>query len=124
VTGPYVDYLCTDQYTLTFTQPLVVRGVFAGVVGADVLVAWFEQHLHDVLDVLDVLDVPSGGEDPCVLVNVAGRVVTSSDPTWVTGDLLRGLPLETWFTGAHTDQADWAFTRCGSLPLGVISRPD
>jgi hypothetical protein len=118
VTGPYVDYLCTDQYTLTFTTPLIVRGEFAGVVGADVLVARFERHLLDVLADL------SSGEDTCVLVNAAGRVVTSSDPTWVTGDLLRGLPLETWFAGTETDHAEWVFTPCGSLPLGVISRPD
>ena len=34
ITGPYVDYLCTDQYTLTFTAPLVVDGRFLGVAGA------------------------------------------------------------------------------------------
>lgn len=115
VTGPYVDYLCTDQYTLTFTQPLVLSGEFAGVVGADVLVAWFEQHLLDVLTTDD--------DDACLLINASGRVVTSSDPTWVTGDLVRGLPLEAWYAGKPAVHGEWAFTPCGSLPLGVISRP-
>lgn len=114
VTGPYVDYLCTDQYTLTFTQPLVLAGRFAGVVGADVLVAWFEQHLLDVLDAAD---------ETCVLVNAAGRVVTSSDPTWVTGDLIRDLPLEAWLAGEPADHAEWAFTPCEPLPLAVLTRP-
>lgn len=113
VTGPYVDYLCTDQYTLTFTQPLVVGGEFAGVVGADVLVAWLEQHLLDVL---------GSADEACALINSTGRVVTSSDPTWVTGDLIRGLPLAAWFGGDAADHDEWEFTACGTLPLGVLSR--
>lgn len=112
VTGPYVDYLCTDQYTLTFTQPLVVGGLFGGVVGADVLVAWFEEHALDVMD---------GVGRPCVLVNAAGRVVTSSDPTWVTGDLIRELPLETWTSGADAPASAWLATRCEGLPFFVIT---
>lgn len=112
VTGPYVDYLCTDQYTLTFTQPLVVDGECAGVVGADVLVAWLERHLLDVL---------SRTERICVLVNATGRVVTSSDPTWVTGDLIRDLPLEAWFAGEPAHHDVWAFAACGDLPLAVIT---
>lgn len=112
VTGPYVDYLCTDQYTLTFTQPLVVGGTFVGVVGVDVLVAWFEEHLLDVMETV---------ERTCVLVNATGRVVTSSDPTWVTGDLLRGLPIEDWSSGAEVDHAGWTATRCEGLPFLVLS---
>lgn len=113
VTGPYVDYLCTDQYTLTFTQPLLVAGEFAGVVGADVLVAWFERHLLDVL---------GSSDETCVLVNAAGRVVTSSDPMWVTGDLIRALPLDRWLAGEAADPTEWDFTVCGPLPLAVITR--
>ncbi|GAA2161939.1 hypothetical protein FHX52_3468 [Humibacillus xanthopallidus] len=112
VTGPYVDYLCTDQYTLTFTQPLVARGTFAGVVGLDVLVAWFEEHLLDVME---------GVERGCVLVNAAGRVVTSSDPAWVTGDLVRDLPLEAWRAGAADASPDWRATPCDTLPFVVLT---
>lgn len=112
VTGPYVDYLCTDQYTLTFTQPVLVHNRCVAVVGADVLVAWLEEHL------LEVLAAASG---PCLLVNAAGRVVTSSDPRWVTGDLVRGLPVEECLAGGEPDHADWAFARCGDLPFVVLS---
>ena len=112
VTGPYVDYVCTDQYTLTFTQPLVVGGRFGGVVGADVLVAWFEEHVLDVMD---------GVGRTCVLVNSAGRVVTSSDPTWVTGDLLRDLPLDAWTAGIDSPGSPWLATRCEGLPFFVIT---
>jgi hypothetical protein len=99
--------------TLTSTQPLVVGGAFAGVVGADMLVAWLEQHLLDVL---------VEAEGICVLVNAAGRVVTSSDPTWVTGDLIRDLPLEAWFAGEPAQHDEWEFTACDDLPLAVITR--
>jgi len=115
VTGPYVDYLCTDQYTLTFTQPLLLEGRFAGVVGADVLVAWFEEQLLDVLD-----DV----ERTCLLVNAAGRVVTSSDAAWVTGDLVRDLPLADWLDPTTPDvvgPGGWTALRCAGLPFLVVS---
>ena len=112
VTGPYVDYLCTDQYTLTFTRPLEVGGRFAGVVGADVLVARFEELLLDVMDVVD---------ETCVLVNGTGRVITSSDPTWVTGDLLRGLPLAAWDERRDDAASSWRATRCQNLPFYVIT---
>ena len=112
VTGPYVDYLCTDQYTLTFTQPLVVGGTFVGVVGLDVLVAWFEEQLLDVMGELD---------RSCVLVNATGRVVTSSDPSWVTGDLVRELPLEAWREGDSDASPDWRATPCPGLPFLVLT---
>ena len=49
VTGPYVDYLCTDEYTLTFTAPVCDADRFLGVVGADVVVRWVEDQLDDLL---------------------------------------------------------------------------
>ncbi|EWT01062.1 hypothetical protein N865_11630 [Intrasporangium oryzae NRRL B-24470] len=113
ITGPYVDYVCTDQYTLTFTQPVHVAGEFVGIVGADVLVAWFEEHLLEVLD---------GIEPPCLVVNASGRIVTSSDPAWVTGDLVRGLPLARWLAGDDAPDAPWRATRCDDLPFFAISR--
>ncbi|MEW1953068.1 cache domain-containing protein [Terrabacter sp. NPDC080008] len=112
VTGPYVDYLCTDQYTLTFTCPLFVAGSFAGVVGVDVLVAWLEERLLDVMATVD---------RTCVLVNAAGRVVTSSDPTWVTGDLIRDLPIEAWLEAKALDHPDWSAARCEGLPFVVLT---
>ena len=112
VTGPYVDYLCTDQYTLTFTEPLLVGGTFAGVVGVDVLVAWFEERLLDIMESVD---------RGCLLVNAAGRVVTSSDPAWVTGDLVRGLPLEAWRAGDEDASAEWRATPCDGLPFVVLT---
>lgn len=72
MTGPYVDLLCTDQATLTFTTPLVVDGAFGGVVGADVTVRSFECAVADALRAV--------GEGALVVTD-EGRVAASTDPT-------------------------------------------
>lgn len=80
VTGPYVDYLCTDDYTLTFTR--AVRrpdGAFAGVVGVDVRVSAVEQH---------VLPALRETGRTLAVVNELGRVVVSSTATLLSGDLV------------------------------------
>ena len=124
VTGPYVDYLCTDQQTLTFTRPLWRDGAFAGVVGFDLLVRTFEERMFGPLEHVG---------RACAVINRAGRVVTSSDLRWVTGDLIRGLPVERWWAaskeaaeegeGRATQEAhgEWEFSPCPGLPLGVIT---
>ncbi|MGL5817736.1 MAG: cache domain-containing protein [Phycicoccus sp.] len=118
VTGPYVDYVCTDQHTLTITRP-VRRGVeFAGVVGVDLLAATVESLLAPQLDAVG---------QSCVVVNRVGRVVASSDPSWVTGDLIRGLPYDAWFDSdaAAPEPAPVRGWRCASgglLALGVLHR--
>ena len=43
VAGPYVDYICTHEYTLTASVPLLCAGRFAGVAGADILVSQVER---------------------------------------------------------------------------------
>ncbi|MBO0774245.1 MAG: PDC sensor domain-containing protein, partial [Actinobacteria bacterium] len=37
VTGPYVDYICTREYTFTVSVPVPAGRRFAGVAGADIL---------------------------------------------------------------------------------------
>lgn len=114
VTGPYVDYVCTDQHTLTTTRPVLHDGEFAGVVGVDMLAATMEELLLPVWP-----DAPTS----CVVVNHSGRVVAASDPEWVAGDLVRGLPFEAWFAGAQDEADGWRFLGGARSPLGVIVRP-
>ena len=38
MTGPFVDYMCTDQFAFTFTVPLKISGEFYGVAGIDMTV--------------------------------------------------------------------------------------
>lgn len=85
LTGPYVDYLCTDDYTVTITTPVSVAGEMVGLVGVDLYVARLEEVLLPVL---------TDSARACTLVNASGRVVVSTDPHRATGSLLRlaGLP--------------------------------
>jgi len=79
VTGPYVDFLCTDEYTLTLTAPVAAGdGAVVGVVGADIFVETLEKVL--------LADLRAAG-DRATLVNRAGRVVLSADPQLAAGRL-------------------------------------
>ncbi|MBC9927913.1 MULTISPECIES: hypothetical protein [unclassified Leucobacter] len=75
VAGPFVDYLCSNEITMTSAVPLTLDGVFAGVICADVLVATLEREL-----------LPQLG-DGATLLSSAGRVIVSADPSCETGDL-------------------------------------
>jgi len=69
VVGPYVDYICTLQYTFTLSVPLVCAGRFAGVAGADILAAQVERL---------VLPGLSGLDRVAVLISGNGRVIASN----------------------------------------------
>ncbi|MGJ0202534.1 hypothetical protein [Leucobacter sp. gxy201] len=80
VAGPFVDYLCSNEITLTSAVPLVVDGAFWGVACADVLVSSLERAM-----LADLADVPN-----VTLVNSGGRVVISTDPDFDTGQRYPG----------------------------------
>lgn len=84
VAGPFVDYLCSNEITITSALPVIVDGEFWGVVCADVLV----HSLEDVM-LADLATV-----DNVTLVNASGRVVISTDPNFETGDRYTGLGAE------------------------------
>jgi Cache domain len=107
VVGPYVDVHGTGRYLLTLTAPLLGGGQFLGVVGADVPVNRFENHLLRAL---------GPGVDPLVVLNEEGRVVLSTSPRWLVGDLLdappgsavaaaevRGVPWRLYLPGARRE---------------------
>lgn len=100
VAGPYVDYLCSDEYMLTFTTPVRGPEGFAGVVGADVCVRHVERLLLRRMQALGV---------PAALVNAAGRVVVSTRPDLVVGHLVRNLPAD-------------ALHPCPGLPFALLVR--
>lgn len=70
LTGPYVDYLCTDDLTLTFTAPISHAGEVIGVIGCDVAGRTFEAALEGALAELKA---------PAVVVTDESRVVASTD---------------------------------------------
>ena len=79
VYGPFVDVHGTGRYLLTLTEPVVVGGEFLGVVGADVPVSRFETHVLGVLGPLD---------RTFVLLDQGDRIVLSTSPRWLVGDLV------------------------------------
>ncbi|PRA80420.1 cache domain-containing protein [Microbacterium sp. MYb66] len=103
VAGPYVDYLCSDEYTITIAVPAEVDGLRIGVAGLDLLVAAVERDLTPRFAAL-------GRE--VTLTNGVGRVVVSTDPRWATGDSVRGSGL-----------ADLPRVACEGVALDVIVDP-
>jgi hypothetical protein len=107
VTGPYVDYLCTDDYTLTFTSP--VRrpdGTFAGVAGVDVRVGAVEQRFLAML---------RASPRTLVLVNDLGRVVISNSAHMLSGDLVPEVDVP-----SLAEAADPRLTRIGGSELALL----
>jgi hypothetical protein len=107
VTGPYVDYLCTDDYTLTFTR--AVRrpdGSFAGVAGVDVRVSAVEQQYLAALRTSGRL---------LVLVNELGRVVVSTSSRMLSGDLVEAVDVP-----ALLDAGDRRLTRIAGSELALL----
>ncbi|MEU6660052.1 cache domain-containing protein [Streptomyces sp. NPDC046821] len=82
VAGPYVDYLCSDEYSLTLSAPVTVGGRFMGVAAADVYLRRFEAVVMPLLQRLP---------GPARLVNARGRVAASTDPGHLVGALTKDL---------------------------------
>lgn len=77
--GPYVDYLCTNEYVITLAVPVVRGGELLAVAGADVLVGQLEAAVLPVLAAIG---------RPAVLTNDEGRVIVSTASRWLPGTLL------------------------------------
>jgi DNA-binding FadR family transcriptional regulator len=77
-TGPYVDYFCSGEYTMTLSVPVRLGGRFLGVAAADVLVPNLESQ---------VLPVLLGMGRPVALTSPEGRVIAAT-----TADLVPGAP--------------------------------
>jgi hypothetical protein len=113
INGPYVDYLCTDEYTLTFTLPASRQGAFAGVVGADVYVREFEHAVRPLLRSLG---------HQAALLNAQGRVIASNSVRQATGSLVREVDVPAWWTaGAEPlSSAGKTLRRCGDSPITLL----
>lgn len=81
VAGPYVDYLCSDEYTITVAAPVNVDGEFVGAVALDLLIDQVERNLTPQLAAFG---------DDISIINGVGRVLISTSPARETGDTIRG----------------------------------
>jgi len=79
VAGPYVDYICTHQYTFTVSVPVVHEGRFVGVAGADVLAEEVERAVLPGLARLGRVAVLASGN---------GRVIASNTARFAPGLIL------------------------------------
>jgi len=88
IAGPYVDYFCTNEYTLTLSTPVWSGGSdgsggsggeLLGMAAADVLVASLERQVLPMLASLP---------RPVVLAGADGRVIASNSPHWAPGQRL------------------------------------
>ncbi|MDJ0337184.1 cache domain-containing protein [Cryobacterium sp. PH31-O1] len=121
ITGPYVDYLCTDEYTLTLTLPVYRDGSeLIGVVGIDLSVDEIERDLVPRLN---------AGAVAATVINASGRVVVSADAHLATGALLR-LPGLTELLSDRTlsitalgPDGAHSFQWCGRTGLAVVAGP-
>jgi hypothetical protein len=100
ITGPYVDYLCTDDYTLTVTMPVYSSATLIGMVGVDSYVKNIESLLLPHLYRIGC---------PATVVNASGRVVASSDPRRAPGSILR-------IAGLSEQLHSWSAFTNGELP--------
>lgn len=74
IAGPYVDYVCRNDYALTLAQPVRAGGRFVGVAALDITASRLEQRALPMLASL---------ADPATLVNAEGRVIAStSQAVW------------------------------------------
>ena len=76
IAGPFVDYLCSNEITLTLSKPLFIADVFMGVACLDVLLETVERHFLPELQ----------KHADLALINESGRVVITSDLELETGD--------------------------------------
>ncbi|HEX8006704.1 MAG TPA: GntR family transcriptional regulator, partial [Trebonia sp.] len=92
VTGPYLDYFCTGEYTITLSVPVRLGGRFLGVAAADVLVPSLERQVMPGL-------LETGR--PVALTSPDGRVIAATSPRWPSGlseppGQATPSPLRTW----------------------------
>ncbi|MEU4065699.1 cache domain-containing protein [Streptomyces wedmorensis] len=114
VAGPYVDYLCSDEYGLTLSAPVTLAGRFVGVAAADVYLRHFEAA---VLPALLRLPVPAR------LVNARGRVAASTDPAHLAGSLTKGPDFAAVLDGPQAEHqaGGLRLVPCGGVPLVLVT---
>ncbi|WP_053848625.1 cache domain-containing protein [Streptomyces sp. NRRL B-24085] len=112
VAGPYVDYLCSDEYSLTLSAPVEVAGRFAGVAAADVYLRHFEAAVMPLLHRLP---------GPARLVNARGRVAASSDPRHLVGSLDKGPDFAGALAAGRPARAGGVrLVPCAGVPLVLV----
>jgi hypothetical protein len=109
VAGPYVDYICTHQYTFTVSVPVVCAGRFVGVAGADILAEQVERLVLPALARLARITVLASGN---------GRVIASNTAEILPGAAVRRPELRADLVPV----ADPGTSLPGALPWVLLER--
>ncbi|WP_442818038.1 cache domain-containing protein [Streptomyces sp. NBC_01224] len=114
VTGPYVDYLCSDEYSLTLSAPVTLGGRFMGVAAADVYLRHFEAVVMPLLQRLP---------GPARLVNARGRVAASTDPHHLVGSLTKDPDFAAVLAGpaGGAERGGLQLRPCDGVPLILMT---
>jgi hypothetical protein len=116
VAGPYVDYLCSDEYSLTLSAPVHVEDRFVGVAAADVYLRHFEGAVVPLLQRLP---------RAAYLVNARGRVAASADPAHLAGSLTKGPDFGAVLAAARpTRHEGLRLVPCDGVPLVLVLPAD
>ena len=109
IAGPYVDFICTREYTFTVSVPVLDAERFVGVAGADILADEVERMLLPELCRL--------GNRPAVLVSGNGRVIASSSASILPGEVIGAAGR------GRTGHLAWpdTVTAAGPLPWMLLS---
>jgi hypothetical protein len=91
--GPYVDFICTHEYTFTLAAPVRLGGRFIGVAAADILATQVERL---VLPGLSGLGLAGLGRT-AVLASGHGRVIASTSASLPPGAALPRQPARAGF---------------------------
>ena len=83
--GPYIDYLGFEEYILTFTAPISVRGTFTGVAGCDIRIKDLEPLIMPHLRL-----IPGNA----ALINASNRVILGNSGMYLVGERIKPGSLE------------------------------
>jgi hypothetical protein len=116
VTGPYVDYLCSEEYSLTLSAPVIVEDRFTGVAAADVYLPDLEAAVMPALQRLP---------GPACLVNSRGRVAVSTYARHLAGSLFKGPDFAAVLDGdaGGATHEGLRLRPCGDIPLILVTEP-
>jgi hypothetical protein len=79
--GPYVDFICTHEYTFTLAAPVRQAGRFIGVAAADILATQVERLVLPGLSGLGLAELDCSA----VLASAHGRVIASTNASLPPG---------------------------------------
>ena len=114
--GPYVDFICTHEYTFTLAAPIRPAGRFIGVAAADILASQVERL---VLPGLCRLGTPAR-DQAVVLTSGHGRVIVSTSASLPPG---AALPRPPRASGFATLAGPAAGTAPRLLPWTLLTVP-